>query len=117
MGLRDLAQAGVVALLRDAAALLDERGLAVGMTVDVETGALDVHGALLVAAGARHLDPLSTDPVEARVPPVNQARVYVAFDVLDALVGDLDAWSDNAEVATVVQRLRQAADRLDIAVS
>lgn len=121
MGLRDLTDAGVPDILRDAVIILRERGHAKGATID-DAGAVDVHGAILLAAGGKHnrLYGFVTDPSEAGVPNYYHSRVLSAYEVLEGLVNaDLHDWNDDptTNLRLVEMTLRKAEDILRIAIT
>ncbi len=121
MGLKDLTDAGIPDILRDAIIVLRERGHAKGVTVD-DNGAVDIHGAILIAAGAKpqRLYGFVTDPAEAGVPAYYHGKVLTAYEVLEGVVDDdLHLWNDapTTDASLVEATLRRAESRLRIAIT
>jgi hypothetical protein len=119
MGLKDLHEAGLTRLMDDAAAVLRAHGHTQGITCDRATGAVDVHGAMLLAAGARQdrLYGFVTDPDDAGVPAARVGHVWAAYDILEAVVGgELSEWNDTTSGEIVERVIRSTADRLRIAI-
>lgn len=112
---------GVHNLCEQAATIITERGYTTGMYINPHTGAVDLKGALLLAAGAdeRRLFACDGDPEQCRVPPIAQGRYHGAVYVLEALAGaELEAWADQPGRGQVEAQalLAQAARRIAIAV-
>lgn len=80
---RALRDAGVPRLLRGAADLIEERGLTAGTFVDPKTGAVSPEGAVLLAAGAKHLLSFDHDPAATGVPRRNHGIAAAALDLAD----------------------------------
>jgi hypothetical protein len=80
---RALRDAGVPRLLRRAADLIEERGLTTGTFVDPVSGALSPEGAVLLAAGAKHLLSFDSDPATTGVPRRNHGIAVAALDLAD----------------------------------
>jgi hypothetical protein len=111
-----LRDAGAPDLLRDAALLVEERGLAKGVVHNPKTGEVDAFGALCLAAGSKVKHLKLDDVVACKVPPVNQGLVLGCVDALEAQFGDLPVWSDGSTSIGVAREFRRLADRLCIVV-
>lgn len=120
MGLADYRELKVHVLLRRAARILREAGWTQGV-LRAADGALDIHGAILVAADAnpRSLTALTFIEADALVPRLRESQVFGALTVLEALTGDLPRWNDDPgrTVNEVLRLLEGAANTIDIAVS
>lgn len=116
MSLAALRDAGAPELLRQAALLVEERGLAKGVTYNPKTREVDAFGALCLAAGAKPKHLKVDDVVGCRVPPVKQGVVLGCMEALEASHGDLPSWSDRSTSIAVAREFRQLADRLAIVV-
>ena len=118
--LKELAETGAPLLLRRAAELLEDRGWQKGITYNPSTGAFDVEGALCFTAGAKASAMIDGGAIESLVPNAKSAAVWVAWETLSWAVGrDPIAWQDSpGRTATeVIEALRSAAERLEIAVA
>lgn len=120
MGLKNLNDAGVSALLESAAQLIRQRGLAKGVRVNPEDGSVDLIAALALAAGAKEKDLMSSVGImDFDVIPANQARFVAAYDTLDAfLMEDPEGWADGPQVSSkdVAKLMSKAAWRLKTAI-
>lgn len=102
MGLRELREAGVADLLKEASVLMGERGLSKGLRVDLRDGSVDPVAALALAAGA----PIKTihnssSAFDLGVPAVREASLILAVEALEAILNqDLEEWSDSDQVGT-----------------
>lgn len=117
--LGQLAKTGAAKLLRSAADVMTERGLARGVTRDIGSGKVDMMGALALAAGAKVKDIDDRDDLlTTAVPMANRAAAAVAWEALEwASGGDPLAWQDIAQSEQdVILMFRIAASRLDIAL-
>jgi len=118
--LKELAETGAPVLLRKAAELLEDRGWQRGITYNPSTGAFDVEGALCFTAGAKASAMIDGGALESLVPRAKSAAVWVAWETLSWAVGkDPISWQDspNRTTTEVVEALRFAAERLEIAVA
>jgi hypothetical protein len=118
--LGQMADTGAGQLLRDAVVTLRERGWTQGATRQPRSGAVDVLGALAIAAGAliRDVDDRS-DLLTTSVPIARRAAALVAWEALTwAVEDDPVHWQDMAgrQLDEVVKALERAALRLEIAV-
>lgn len=116
MTLAALRDAGAPDLLRDAALLVEQRGLARGVVHNPKTGEVDAFGALCLAAGSKAKHLKVDDVVVCRVPPVKQGVVLGCVEALEADHGDLPVWSDRSTSIAVAREFRRLADRLCIVV-
>lgn len=118
--LGELAETGASKILREAVLVIRKRGWTQGVTRDLQTGSVDVLGAVAIAAGAPIMKVDDRpDLLTASVPEAQQAAVMVAWELLEwACDGDPVAWQDRGgrRLEEVVRMLNKAADRLDIAV-
>lgn len=112
---------GAADLLNSAATLIIQRGWCRLTHVDHRTGALDVLGALCVAAGAKP-SAISdrSDLIASCVPPAKQAAVHVAMEMLEHIM-DHDPVSWQYERTNyqcdLINVLKLAALRLQRAIS
>jgi hypothetical protein len=119
MGLRDLSEAGIPEVLDAAAEIVVQNGLAKGLRHDPSTGSVDIVAAIAIALGAKPKSLTSSvSLLDTGVPPAAEAKLHATFDVLDALVEEVETWCDLPEVTAedVGRLLRKAAMRLRVAV-
>jgi hypothetical protein len=103
---RALRDAGVPDLLRTAADLIEARGFTTGTLIDPASGAVSAEGAVLLAAGARHLVSFDLDPAATGVPRRNHGVASAALDLADLV---------DASTATAAARaLRRIAIDVDL---
>lgn len=95
----ELRKLGVHLVLRDAAKLVGQRGLARQMHEDPETGEVDVEGAVMLACGAPQISVLVPHP-STIIPPTKVALYTATMDLLDAAVPCryISEWTDQMEV-------------------
>jgi hypothetical protein len=114
--LGQLADTGASVLLRKAASILIDRGLAIGVTRNIQTGEVDLWGALLLASGVK-VGRVNNDTLDSEIPTAWQAAVVVAWEALDWACGcDPITWQDTKTLNEVLVVLNKAATRLDIAL-
>lgn len=118
--LGNLADSGAVKVLRDSIIVLRKRGWSQGATRDLETGAVDVLGAIAIAAGAPIMQVDDRpDLLMTSVPHAMRAAALIAWETLEwACEDDPVEWQDRGtrRLEEVVKTINKAADRLDIAV-
>lgn len=118
--LGDLADSGAIEILRNAVQVLRNRGWSQGATRDLETGAVDVLGAIAIAAGAPIMQVDDRpDLLTSSVPEARRAAALVAWEALEWACDDEPVeWQDRGQrrLEDVVRALNKAADRLDISV-
>ena len=85
-------------VLRDAAKLIEERGLTRGMHQDPDTGEIDIEGAIMLACGAPQISILVAR-VDSVVPSARLAQFDAAIDLLDAASPGkcVSEWNDQEE--------------------
>ena len=84
-------------VLRDAVEILDVHGWTRGITRDQITGAVDILGAILLAAGLPPalVDPEGNDACLTDVPPARRPGAFYAWEALDArLDANPQTWND-----------------------
>ena len=117
--LSELRKLGVAPILEEAAALIQEKGLARQMHQDPETGEVDVEGAVMLACGAETVSVLVPHP-SSIIPPANVALYMATMDVLDAAVPCryISEWTDQMEVTQeqVVELLRSLASEVSSSI-
>ena len=115
-----MADSGAPEVLRGAVRVLRDRGWTQGATRDLETGEVDVLGAVAIAAGAKVSDVDDRpDLLTSSVPEARRAAALVAWEVLEwAVDGDPVEWQDKGgrRLDDVVKVLNKAAERLTMAV-
>ena len=117
----DLANSGAVEVLRESISVLRKRGWVQGVTRDLETGSVDLLGAIAIAAGAPIMQVDDRpDLLLSAVPEARQAAAMVAWEALEWACDEDDpvAWQDfgGRRLEDVVKVINKAADRLQIAV-
>jgi hypothetical protein len=115
-----LADSGAPEVLRGAVRVLRDRGWTKGATRDLETGEVDVLGAIAIAAGAKigEVDD-RPDLLTTSVPVARRAAALAAWEALEwACDAEPVEWQDNGSrrIHDVVGALTKAADRLTIAI-
>lgn len=100
MGFRELEEAGVADLLKNAAVLISERGLSKGLRVDLRDGSVDPVAALALASGASiKTVHNSCSTFDLGVPAVREAALILAVEALEAILNqDLEEWSDSDQI-------------------
>ena len=119
MTLLDLRKVDAGSVLRDAARVMQQFGLAKGMRVNPNDGSVDLLAALAIALGAKKNDlHESTEVVDIPVPDVNRVKLLLIYDYLDSIVEDPDIWADDDGVTLedVVRLFRDAATRVEISI-
>lgn len=115
-----MADTGAPEILRGAIKVLRDRGWSKGATRDLETGEVDVLGAIAIAAGAKISNVYDRpDLLLAAVPPARCASALIAWEALEwAIDGEPVEWQDkgSTRISDVVAALTKAADRLSISV-
>lgn len=101
-----LRNAGMPAVLVRAAEILEDRGLAPGVTYDPVTGEVSVEGALLLALGAKNLVTFELDPEAVGVPPRNLGLAEAALRLAITV--------EASDTPTAARALRDLADRIII---
>lgn len=116
--LGQMANTGAASVLNKAADTLLRRGWVKGVTRDIQSGRLDVLGAIAYAAGAKIKDiGDSHDLLTSAVPRANRAAALIAWEALMWVCEDDPLrWQDCHELDDVLRALRFAATRLEIAV-
>lgn len=119
IGLRPYQRAGVDSLLTDAASLIKKHGLAKGVRVNADTGALDIIAALAICCGAKRTDLVnSVTVVDFPIAAAHETKFFMALEVLDGRKSDFEQWADDPEITgpQVVLFLTQAAEHLQRSV-
>lgn len=106
------------AILHTAVTILTEHGWTQGITRDPMTGAVDVLGAIALAAGIppKKIAPLGSDAILDTAPVARRPGAFYAWEALDAhLDRNPQVWNDHADTTvTIVQQvLTRVADALD----
>jgi hypothetical protein len=108
----DLLHLRVDTLFKDASIIIMERTLAKGITYDPITGAVDLYGALLLAAGAKpkSLCSESVHPQDLGIPAFKHAQIEAAFALLEETIANPDLWSDTATTQEARMLLLKCCD-------
>lgn len=115
-----MADSGAPGVLKTAIKVLRDRGWSQGATRDLETGEVDILGAVAIAAGAKisEVDD-RPDLLSTSVPPARRAAALIAWETLEwAIDDDPVEWQDrgSTRLSDVVAALTKAADRLSISL-
>lgn len=109
----DYATLGVDELFDAAANLIETNGHAIGTPLLPDTNAVDVVGALLVAAGMRPKQILGCDNPEDCLGERQYVRYQAALSMLNGSVdADIATWNDTHEPSVVVDHLRNLSSVL-----
>jgi len=106
-----LADTGASEVLRTAIEVMDSRGWIKGLTKNIDTGEVDVLGAIAIASGAKIKDVDDRpDLLQTSVPEARQPAAYVAWESLEYVVkGDPLEWQDCTDIS--YQQVKQACLR------
>jgi hypothetical protein len=110
---------GVDKLLHATADLLQSKGLAKGLRIDPATGAIDIIAALAICCGATETELVSSvSTVDFSVATANEAKYFMALDVLNACHPEFEDWADSSDVtlSDVTNFLTKSAERLERAI-
>lgn len=115
-----MADSGAPEVLRGAIKVLRDRGWTQGATRDLQTGEVDILGAVAIAAGAKIADVDDRpDLLTVSVPEARRAAALIAWEALEwACDADPVEWQDSGSrrIHDVVGVLNKAAERLTIAI-
>jgi hypothetical protein len=112
---RVLREAGIPQLLEKTIKVIEERGLSTIAIYDPFTKQPDIYGAILIAAGANEsmLASGADNAVDSNVPPVNQVKIDVAIDYIEAMIDeDLGVWTSTMGKLRVIRMLRKAINKI-----
>lgn len=115
-----MAESGAPEVLRGAIRVLRDRGWTQGATRDLETGEVDILGAVAISAGAKVSDVDDRpDLLTTSVPLARRAAALIAWETLEwAVDGDPVEWQDKGgrRIDEIVRALTKSAERLTMAV-
>lgn len=114
-----LKDARVHEIYRKAAEILGVRGMSQNLVYDPYTKQVDVMGAILLACGAseRLLAEGLTEPSDVGVPPINQEKVFVAYEHIEsALAEDPSEWCSKHKTHEASLLLVKLSDRIEISI-
>ena len=114
-----LKDAKVHEIYRKASSVLLEKGLTSVLTYDPYTKSVDFYGAILLACGASEklLASGVEDLDELQVPPINHVRIKVAYEYVEAVLGqEPSVWAETHTTEQASKALLRLADRIEISL-